>query len=68
MFEDKKYFKDDNPNLRKAQAVMEDVRYAIRHNGPAFWRTPTPEAVSKLRLTDTAYIVRFFHLSTELPH
>ncbi|KAJ7027596.1 hypothetical protein C8F04DRAFT_1189400 [Mycena alexandri] len=58
-FEDPKYYsakKGDLPRLRLSAAVASDAKYAVRKNGPAFYRDPTPLAVCRLSKTNPAYI------------
>ncbi|KAJ7798570.1 hypothetical protein B0H14DRAFT_3886416 [Mycena olivaceomarginata] len=58
-FEDAKYYSDkkaDQPHLRLSKVVADDAKYAVRSNGPAFWKTPTPLAVGLLKRDNPAYI------------
>ncbi|KAJ7160472.1 hypothetical protein C8R46DRAFT_1223960 [Mycena filopes] len=41
---------------RLSRAVASDAKYAVRSNGPAFWKTPTPQAVSLLKRDHPSYI------------
>ncbi|KAJ7457136.1 hypothetical protein B0H11DRAFT_2243670 [Mycena galericulata] len=42
--------------LRKSQKISDDARYAVRSNGPAFYKDPTPEDVCKLGANHPAYV------------
>ncbi|KAJ7880805.1 hypothetical protein B0H14DRAFT_3858021 [Mycena olivaceomarginata] len=58
-FEDAKYYSDkkaDQPHLRLSKVVADNTKYAVRSNGPAFWKTPTPLAVGLLKRNNPAYI------------
>ncbi|KAJ7639462.1 hypothetical protein FB45DRAFT_1024184 [Roridomyces roridus] len=49
LFRHDKYHKiTKNPpsRLRKSQTIKADAEYALRHNGPAFHKVPTPEHLS----------------------
>jgi hypothetical protein len=64
-FEAGKYYEAlDSPipgaRIRKTETVAADTRDALRPNGPAFFKFPTPENVSKLDPRDPTYIVCAF--------
>ncbi|KAJ7238114.1 hypothetical protein B0H12DRAFT_1237987 [Mycena haematopus] len=44
------------PHLRLSQRIANDAKYALRSNGPAFYKTPTPQAVCKLKHDHPSYI------------
>ncbi|KAJ7752439.1 hypothetical protein DFH07DRAFT_1031658 [Mycena maculata] len=53
------YYKDADaptPTLRKSQTIKEDARYALRSNGPAFYKSATPADVCTLDRRDPRYI------------
>ncbi|KAJ7486111.1 hypothetical protein B0H11DRAFT_2231042 [Mycena galericulata] len=56
LFESPQYYKADMTNLRKSQKILDDARYAVRNNGPAFYKNPTPENVCKLASNHPQYI------------
>ncbi|KAF8140678.1 hypothetical protein K438DRAFT_1995788 [Mycena galopus ATCC 62051] len=58
-FEEAKYYSDkklDQPRLRLSKTIANDAKYAVRSNGPAFWKAPTPQAVGLLKRDNPAYI------------
>ncbi|KAF8147556.1 hypothetical protein K438DRAFT_2090171 [Mycena galopus ATCC 62051] len=58
-FEEAKYYSDkklDQSRLRLSKTIANDAKYAVRSNGPAFWKTPTPQAVGLLKRDNPAYI------------
>ncbi|KAJ6478432.1 hypothetical protein DFH09DRAFT_1341941 [Mycena vulgaris] len=53
------YYEDltsSTPGVRKTALIKSDARYALRKNGPAFYKYPTPENVCLLNPKDPAYI------------
>ncbi|KAJ7856066.1 hypothetical protein B0H14DRAFT_3644001 [Mycena olivaceomarginata] len=59
VFEDVKYYGDknsDTPRLRLSTLIASDAKYALRKNGPAFHRNPTPQAVCLRDPKDPEYI------------
>ncbi|KAJ7101399.1 hypothetical protein B0H15DRAFT_927198 [Mycena belliarum] len=58
-FNSPKYYtakKGDVGPLRKSVLVASDAKYAVRRNGPAFYRDPTPQAVGHFHPDHTLYI------------
>ncbi|KAJ7737733.1 hypothetical protein B0H16DRAFT_1695021 [Mycena metata] len=53
-FNDKKYYKGEH--LRLSTLIASDTKYALRKNGPAFYKDPTPRAVCRLQPDNPAYI------------
>ncbi|KAJ7186509.1 hypothetical protein C8R46DRAFT_1024564 [Mycena filopes] len=53
-FQNKKYFNGNG--LRLSTLIASDAKYAVRSNGPAFYKVPTPQAVGLLRSDNPAYI------------
>ncbi|KAJ7509307.1 hypothetical protein B0H11DRAFT_2270325 [Mycena galericulata] len=58
-FEAKEYYKNtetETPTLRKSHAIADDAKYALRDNGPAFHKHPTPQEICTLDPKKPAYI------------
>ncbi|KAF8179520.1 hypothetical protein K438DRAFT_1842928 [Mycena galopus ATCC 62051] len=47
---------DTDPKYSTSQVIVSDAKYAIRVNGPAFWKSPTPEHLCQLNSKNPEYI------------
>ncbi|KAJ7241484.1 hypothetical protein B0H12DRAFT_1236971 [Mycena haematopus] len=60
-FEGLKYYADlrsETPGARLSNVIASDAKYAIRQNGPAFYKFPTPEHLCQLKPGNPAYMAR----------